>query len=129
MTTHLHLEQRKLEAISSAEGAEGADAPDVPAATRLPAPATAAEVNAQLAAISTEIDGYISLPSEAKLPAPLLAAAFKEYEGYAGRPPADEHEALNLLQKVIEDARQVVSKQASKQAGCKQARKQAVSNA
>ena len=58
--------------------------------------AKAEELSAQLATISSEIDGYISLPSEAKLPAPLLAAAFQEYEAYAGRPPADEHEACHV---------------------------------
>jgi hypothetical protein len=63
---------------------------------RLPTPVTAEELSAQLATISSEIDGYISLPSEAKLPAPLLAAAFQEYEAYAGRPPADEHEACHV---------------------------------
>ena len=100
------LEQRKLAAISisSAEVQEGAEegveacvevvqeAASMPAAMRLPSPVTAEEVSAQLATISSEIDGYISLPPEAKLPAPLLAAAFREYEAYAGRPPADEHE-------------------------------------
>ena len=101
------LEQRKLAAISISsaevreEAEEGAEpcvevvqegGAGMPAAMRLPSPVTAEEVCAQLATISSEIDDYVSLPPEAKLPAPLLAAAFREYEAYAGRPPADEHE-------------------------------------